>query len=752
MRALKRPSKVKSESRSSSTSSTRSAPIPKPKKLQKALNSLSAFLNRFDQVDHTIFETVTNLNSFICDILASTQKHPSRVDYTEFLNTWTKIKTQLSNNIITLNNTQISTLIDEELGKFLNIINQVDQNPPNNQKQQRDSKNVVRVINNVVNSARISSNKKQFDKLKIQMQGLRSDLSHQYEPFFKNSQINKEWKETIIDDSRRSLEKIISFCDIGKELGLTQFPFVDEISILLNELSNEYEIKKDNAKSLIPRHSPLKYERRSTELQQSDEKTPMKALQPNIKRVPYSARSKSEQSSSKISRIPKPKEQTTPDRSLKSKKVRSSLANPIDKEQNFSEQNSETDSSTNDKKSKAVMSARISRNTNAKANSKSNSNPENPNNNKPKPALSRSQKPVRASSISNSSKFSTCYDLNSTNNTTKDENNVNDKTSKKKEMVPLQESPKIQRKENPKNKFSSSQQVTFKKVKMNSEEEESSNSGQNERKYFNLSSIQNNKIGENDDLIENAISNLSLFEKRFVKYIATVGANDSLGYFVNELRATQNSIQNNQKALPQHISKLKNSMDQIEEQIDISKPLFEIEQNLEQALDQISDISNSMTSSVASNAELAEANSISKQFEIIKEQLEKVANDRRNNAESMLTNRIEVEFEKFQNAESTFKNAQENNETLKRLRKENIEMRKELQSHNSNKSKKSENSHKIENYKKIIIEMKAVNQRLSEIQIERKENPEDTNEIDAETEALLEQQNGLIEQLNNFDF
>lgn len=43
--------------------------------------------------------------------------------------------------------------------------------------------------------------------------------------------------------------------------------------------------------------------------------------------------------------------------------------------------------------------------------------------------------------------------------------------------------------------------------------------------------------------------------------------------------------------------------------------------------------------------------------------------------------------------------------------------------------------------------MKAVHQRMAQIQMERKENECDIEELDAEIEALLEQQNMLIEQL-----
>lgn len=731
MRTLRRPLKAKFENRSSSTTSGRFSGISKPKKLQKSLNSLTTFLTRFDQVDHTIFETVTTLNSFICDILNSTQKHPSHVNYTEFLNTWTKIKTQLSNNIITLNNTQMTTLIEKELNAFMSIINQVESNPPTSQKQQRDSKTIAKGISNVINSAKESSRRKQFDKLKIQMQNLRNDLSFQYEPFFKFSQINKEWKNTIVDDCRRSLDKVINFCDVGKDLGLTQFPFVDEISILLSELANESEIMKDNAKSLIPRHSPMKYEqRKAVDLAENEEKTPLKSSQSKIKKVPNSARSKSEQSS-KISRIPKPKEQTTPDRSMASKKVRSSLSN-----KNLQISDSESSRSENtsyEKKTKQATSARVSKKETIKPPPTSKAAREE-SNNKPKPALSRSQKPVRSSSTSHSTKTSQ-----------KVEPTAKENNTKKKEIVPLQESPKIQRKQKPKNALASSQQIAFKKLKLNSEEESSANSEQTNE---NNEQVTHFNINNNDDSIENTKNDLFSFEQRFIRYVATVGTSDLLGRFVNEIRMTQKAIESDQNNLSQHVTRLNNLMNQIEEQINISKPMFEIEQNLSQALNQMSNLSDSMVNSVASNAELAEANAIFKQYQLVKEKLEKVAFDRNDSAENELSSKIQTELAKFQEAESTFRNAQENNETLKRLRKENIEMRKEMQNLNC----KNDDHQNSEKYQKILIEMKAVNQRMAEIQIEKKENPDDIEEIDAELEALIEQQSGLIDQLNSFQF
>ncbi|OHS99652.1 hypothetical protein TRFO_08275 [Tritrichomonas foetus] len=715
MRATRRPLTARPDSRISqvaatSNTITRSSPISKTKKLQKALNSLATYIHRFELVDLTIFETGTSLNSFICDFLAFSQTRTNKSDVSVYQNRWATIKIQLSNSIITINNSQISQKIEEEFNRFSALVSQVDSNPPSSQKLARDSKMMYKNINSAILAARDSLNKKQFDKLKAQSQNLRSDISHQYEAFFRLSQIDKEWKATIVEDCRRMLDKVISFCDIGKEMGLTNFPFVDEISTLIDGLGNETSPSNEN-KSLIPRHSPMKGDLRRLR-NPSDAQTPTKeAASSRIHRIPTSARSKSEQSS-KVSRIPKPKD-ISPEKS--SRRV-----------------NYDNDSNSVDASNASSITSTEEVLGNTKLNNKANNKKAFTLN----PSTKGNLKSTRSASISSKS-TKIIEDSNS---------------NRKKEIIPLQESPKITRKSNTKTLNSSAN--TNHKINNNNDNNTNilSSSQKLSKSIKSDSDISDTPSEKPKKAEEIILDELKQFEQRFTKYVATVGASDLLGRFTSELRATQNTVENDVSKLQQHVLRLQNLITQIEEKIDNSKPLFEIEQRLDQALNHMNRLSSSIESAVAAHADHAEANALAKQFESIHGQLKRIMIDREQNAENHLTRQLQQEIEKFQKAESTFKAAQETNALVKKLRKENSDLKKEKEELNraiNNKVKESSLSSN-ENYQKIVLEMRAVYQRLAAIQIERKENPDEVEEIDAEIEALLDQQGGLIEQISSF--
>lgn len=704
------------ETRSASATSNRMTNISKPKRLQKSLNSLSTFIHRFDNLDPTIFETSTNLNSFICDILTYSQNHSGNGAYSKFQDRWQQLKYKISNIIVILNNINIASLIDTELNKISNNINQISKSPPQSPKQARESQIMFKGINYSITVARDSSSRKQYDKLKVQIQNLKTDFGRQYEPFFKSAQIDKDWKTTIVEENRQILDKIITFCELGKETGITQFPFVDEITDLMRELSDESSDettkRQTTTKSMIPRHSPMKFDPKKVtdlDLPTNDNST----ARTKIKRVSYSARSRSEQSNTRNSQIPKPKQQTTSTKST-SRSVRASLSSFNDNDSVKSETKKETGRIK--RNPKEPMSAKSMKT------SKLNQTTILENNNKPKakPALSRTLRPTKLT-------------------TSIDDIDIDEEISKqilpkqKKEILPLQESPKIHRQES---EFSQKSGITSETLQLEDYNLEDS-SAKNEL-FDSLNEI---IISENE-ICDKLMTDLRAFESRFSKYTATIGASEYLRRFLSELRAIQNVLHNDKTSLPQHVTRLNNLIGEIEEKFETSKPLFEIEMNLDQALNYMNSLSNSLTSSVEASAELAQANAILKQYEMIKDQLEKIANKRRLEAENALSIKFNEEMEKFQKAKDVFQSAQQNNLTLKRLRKENAELKKENQQF-----KATKNSSNQEQHQKMLLEMKAVHQRMAQIQMERKENECDIEELDAEIEALLEQQNMLIEQL-----
>ena len=722
MRASRRPLTARPDNRITSSMAKKPS-IPKSKQTIKALNSLSNYLSRFEQIDQTIFETSTSLNSFICDLLSFTQANSaSREESTEYIKRWAIIRNQLANNIITINNSKISEKIDEDFVKLNSIINQVEQAPPSSQKGQKDSKMMLKTIKTALNSARDSSNKKQYDKLKAQMQNFRSDLSHQYESFFRISQIDKSWKETIIDECKRIIDRIISFCDIGKETGITNFPFVDEITKLMDEFGTESPLRE--ARSLIPRHSPMKDLRRIRK--GDDSQTPTKEYSGRINRVGSSSRSKSEQSN-KVSKIPKP---NTPDR----------RANPVNTIKKTAK--NDFDSETKPKNTSTLNSTR----------------------NKVKPA--------RSASLSNTGQAHK-------------KKMENTKEAKSKEIVSLHDSPKILIKTAP---LSSSMNIASKKINVDSDSESTTTSetpSQTASKFRMMTKKNTNDVNQKlaNDSVNKAIEELKAFDQRFARYVATVGTNDLFGRFINEIHATQNDDDIDIFKLQTHLGRLQNLVKQIENKIEMSRPLYEIEQRFDQSLNQMEQLSKSIKLACVKHSEYPESNALMNQYESVKEQLENIYKERTQNAIQDLTEKLETNIQIFKTAEETFKNAHESNNMIKKLRKENADLKKEstaLKSSNNDMKKevdeinkniialKNENNelktkiqeqadisnsinHHKEKYNKIIIEMKVVHARILSIQAERKDNPEDIEELEEELEALLEQQTGLIEQLNSID-
>jgi glycerol-3-phosphate dehydrogenase len=193
------------------------------------------------------------------------------------------------------------------------------------------------------------------------------------------------------------------------------------------------------------------------------------------------------------------------------------------------------------------------------------------------------------------------------------------------------------------------------------------------------------------------------FEARFTRYVATIGTNDLLTRFLSELRVAQRISQRGAGACQTYFERLRLLMTQIEEQMAVAQPLLQIDARFTElgiALDTFTKAMGGSQNEHAAKYE-AELREVSDRWAAIQA------------------------LRKGQTAEQLYATVDE------QLRRINDMLMERAAARAS-----------------AMTEMRAVQSRMAVIGQERDHaSQQDRDELDAEFEALMEQQSGLIERI-----
>jgi hypothetical protein len=90
-----------------------------------------------------------------------------------------------------------------------------------------------------------------LDLFHNELQRLKADVGHDYETFFRLSQISKEWKMSVGDQCRRCLEKLMAYGEIWNVIGSISLPdYLGEIGKSLEDLKSTGEAQPRSSSSL----------------------------------------------------------------------------------------------------------------------------------------------------------------------------------------------------------------------------------------------------------------------------------------------------------------------------------------------------------------------------------------------------------------------------------------------------------------------------------------------------------------------
>jgi hypothetical protein len=165
---------------------------------------------------------------------------------------WLSVKSLLVSVVTEINSVDLIDLASKEFESFEQIIEQVNNKPPSTGTLSKDHRSAHKHLMTSIKAARNQLADEQFEQFQSQLHNLRNDISHQYEHFFRLSQIDRAWKTTVVDECRRSLDRLMSYGELWNEIGSIKLPdFLSEVAAGISTLT-----KRRPTASLIPRLSP----------------------------------------------------------------------------------------------------------------------------------------------------------------------------------------------------------------------------------------------------------------------------------------------------------------------------------------------------------------------------------------------------------------------------------------------------------------------------------------------------------------
>lgn len=632
--------------------------------LKDLFGTLLEFVRKFGSLDPKIYGVVSELDDLSNELICAVQVRNPKL-YTHSIKEagekWKKLETKI-NEIITLaNSADLVTLSEKELTKLDEIINKVNCSPPSTPNLIKAHAKAFKAILKMTTAAKELLTRQEIEPLRVQLVQLKNDLGHQYESFFRLSQIDKTWKKMVGDECRRAIDHIILFTDFWNDVGNIKCPpVVEQITNFIDDAATSSPRERRRAPSASSvrkttgQMKPIAIEERKL-LYGNAEQTPKKG------KIPVSVRSKSASSA-------------------RSGRVRKEPLSPqlLDLEPE----------------------------------------PTTPPKTTPKTRQSRITPP--------SARRRPGHD-----------------DSETKKIVPLHESPKIETRKKREDPLAQTQTVTRSPgldLGSSSDDELLSTSKVQSPSLTKLANDLAELELDGDNTQERFMTELRDFEAKFARYVAAVGANDSLNRFLNELRVT-NKARQNKGDIEHHMTRLGSLMKQIEEKVVIAKPLFEIEQRLQEVTFAITACRKQMAT-----ATHEDVGKISGELAMLKRRLNLIQESCEREGWTSQLEDLKTEIQRLDEAAAVFVRIEEMDAEIRRLRRENIDLIKACE-----KTKREQNADLATQRRKVQVEMKAVQCRIESLQNEKKKGEfaeGELEDIEAELEALLEQQMDLIDKMS----
>lgn len=246
------------------------------------------YFQKYRKISKSLTDIARKLKSIYTELDSLSQLKITQTTKTLLLdlqNRWENVKSQISTAIQIIENSDYSTLISQQFNRVQSIIDKVNQSPPATPILQKESTymygSLISQLNNIM---LIINDSNDITNSKSLLQNFRNDLSHTYESFFKNSQISKIWKKSVIDECINSCDKIFYFLDFQAGMKI-QFP-IDPVLI-----SNEFN---QLLSSEFP-NSPCKNSRAISVTSNAESLDSRYSQKKTITQIPKSLRSQSAQ-------------------------------------------------------------------------------------------------------------------------------------------------------------------------------------------------------------------------------------------------------------------------------------------------------------------------------------------------------------------------------------------------------------------------------------------------------------------------
>ena len=625
MRSVRRPLTAKAEN----AVDLSPPPNKSAKELHHLLASLSDFMQKFQAIDQAIFSIASDLGAMSQEVAVSKQ---TRSVVLELEQRFQKMNSELATAIDKVNSADLVQLTTNAFDKFSYILSKVNANPPSMPALGKEHRSAYKSITETVVAAKAAFANEDMEGMRQQLGTLKHDLSHQYDAFFRLSQIDKAWRVTIVDECRQLIDKIISLSKLWN-VGHVEVPAVAEDIVHAFESWKEEVAtapkRRSPSASLIPRPSPFKTiasgERKLLERTEKEDSVVRKTG-----RIPVSTRSKSA--------------------------TRYEMKRSV----------SDTDAGTR------------------------------------QPRTPGSETKVRQSRITPPRARKSVAEL--------------ERTLPSK-VVPLHKSPKIDlsvatdESSSDDEFIQPSRDMMFQSPILN-------------RLATDLAEIQAESSPSQGEW--------SAMEARFTKYVTAIGTNDLFSSLLNALRSIGKR--------PSHanMATIRAVTQEIEQKVLVTKPLFEVEQRLEEVTYAVAGFVKQLGDDEESPLRRLLID-IQSRLDTIKKTCERAAWDTE-------LNELRVELLRLQEASQKFEATVTREAEVRQISAENAQLRKQVQCLNI-----THETNTAEQRDKVCSEMKAVQSRIAALRDERNCGNElteaDAQELEAEFEALLEQQMGLVNAL-----
>lgn len=177
------------------------------------------YFQKYRKIGKSLAEITRNLKSIYSELDSLSQLKVTKTTQTllmDLRNRWESVKLQISSAIQIIENSDYSTLMTQQFTRLQSIIDKVNQSPPTTPILQKESTymygSLISQLNNIILAVNDSND---IVNSKSLVQNFRNDLSHTYESFFKNSQISKIWKKSVVEECITCADKIFYFLEFS---------------------------------------------------------------------------------------------------------------------------------------------------------------------------------------------------------------------------------------------------------------------------------------------------------------------------------------------------------------------------------------------------------------------------------------------------------------------------------------------------------------------------------------------------------